>query len=438
MEILIKAGQLILSLSILVVLHEGGHFLPAKLFGTRVERFYLFFNPWFSLFKVKKGDTEYGIGWVPLGGYVKIAGMIDESMDTEQVQKAPEPYEFRAKPAWQRLIIMLGGVTVNLLLGMAIYAMILFLWGQRELPVEHVQYGVHCDSLMYDMGFEEGDRILRIDGKKPANFSAIGKELLLDNAKTVTIERDGKRKKLSLPGDLKEKLLSKNVQQPFQFRFPVVIDSVVPGKPAEKAGFRSNDSIVTVNGKNTAFWNDLMRVLQKNKGEKVNVGVYRNGRKKELEVSVTQKGKMGFYPKRPEEFLQFERKKYGFFRAIPAGIELAITTLTGYVASLKLIFTPEGAEQVGSFLTIGNLFPGSWDWHQFWQLTALLSIILAFMNLLPIPALDGGHVVFLLYEMVSGKAPGQKFMEIAQITGMIILFAILALAFRNDFMKFLW
>ncbi len=436
MDIWIKAGQLLLSLSILVVLHELGHFIPAKLFKTRVEKFYLFFNPWFSLFRYKKGDTEYGIGWLPLGGYVKIAGMVDESMDKEQMKKPPEPYEFRAKPAWQRLIIMLGGVTVNLILGIVIYMMILFVYGKEQLPNENVRFGVHPDPVLVEEGFQSGDKIVSINGQEPRYFSEIDKRILVEGARQVTVERNGTSRTLELSPDLDQDLLKHNVKNLFTPRIPFVIDTILPGKPAAASRLTKGDSIVGVNGVHSSFARDLIDEIQSNKGEKVQVHVVRNGEEKTVEVQVGEDGMIGIGPKPPSRYLKSEKVHYGFFESIPAGIDHGINTLTGYVGSLSLVFTKEGAKQVGGFGTIGSLFPDTWDWQRFWNMTALLSIILAFMNILPIPALDGGHVLFLLYEIVSGRPPGQKFMEVAQMAGMVILLALLLYANGMDVFRF--
>lgn len=435
MIILIKGAQLILSLSILVVLHELGHFLPAKFFKTRVEKFYLFFNPWFSLFKIKRGETEYGIGWLPLGGYVKIAGMIDESMDKEQMAKAPEPWEFRSKPAWQRLIIMIGGVTVNLLLGIFIYIMISFVWGKQDIKTEAVKYGVHCDPLMTEFGFEEGDKIVKIGDVKPQFFTQISKDLLLNDPKSVTVERNGALVEVPLPEGYKERLLDEEVKSPFAMRIPFVVDSVIAGLPAEIAGIQKGDSIIRVNAVSPVFFGDAVEEFGKHKGEDVEVEVIRNGQPKVLAINVSEEGRIGVGNKSLESFLEVDTLKFTFTEAIGQGINTGISTLTGYVSSLKLLFSASGAKQMGGFGSIGGLFPSTWDWQAFWGLTAFLSIVLAFMNILPIPALDGGHVLFLIYEMVAGKAPSDKFLEYAQIVGMVFLVSLMLFANGNDVFK---
>lgn len=435
MIILIKGAQLILSLSILVVLHELGHFLPAKFFKTRVEKFYLFFNPWFSLFKFKRGETEYGIGWLPLGGYVKIAGMIDESMDKEQMAKAPEPWEFRSKPAWQRLIIMIGGVTVNLILGIFIYIMISYVWGKQDIKTEAVVYGVHCDPLMAEFGFQEGDKIVKIGENTPAFFTQISKDLLLNDPKSITVNRNGENIEVPLPADYKDRILDAEVKSPFAMRIPFVIDSVVAGFPADIAGMQKGDSIIRVNAVESSFFGDIVEELGKHKGEAVDVEVIRNGVPTVLAVTVSEEGKIGVGNKSLASFLQVDTLKFTFTEAISQGVNTGISTLTGYVSSLKLLFSASGAKQMGGFGSIGGLFPSTWDWQAFWGLTAFLSIVLAFMNILPIPALDGGHVLFLIYEMVAGKAPSDKFLEYAQIVGMVFLVSLMLFANGNDVFK---
>lgn len=435
MEILIKASQLILSLSILVVLHELGHFIPAKLFKTRVEKFYLFFDPWFSLFKVKKGETEYGVGWLPLGGYVKISGMIDESMDKDQMKKDPEPWEFRAKPAWQRLIIMIGGVTVNILLGMAIYAMVLFVWGEQKLPVANVEQGFHYDELLHEVGFEDGDIIVAAGDEPIVYYGELNKKLLLGGSNQVTVLRNGIQATIDLPEDFSETLVASNKKQFAVPRVPFIIADMVPGMPAEQAGLQVNDKIVMVDSLPLKYAAEIINYIGTHAGETILVGVDREGKYTQVPVAVNEDGLIGINNQSINKLLEIEKKQYGFIEAIPAGINSGINTLSGYVASLKLVFTPAGASQIGGFGTIGSLFSPTWDWQSFWQLTALISIILAFMNILPIPALDGGHVMFLLYEMITGRAPHQKVLEYAQMVGMILLLALLIFANGNDIFK---
>ena len=435
MEILIKASQLILSLSILVILHELGHFIPAKLFKTRVEKFYLFFDPWFSLFKFKKGDTEYGIGWLPLGGYVKISGMIDESMDKEQMNKEPESWEFRSKPAWQRLIIMLGGVTVNIILGFLIYSLVLFAWGKEYLPVQNAKYGVICDSLMHQYGFQDGDKILAVGDSYIETFSDIPKAIILDKQRNIQIERNGEEMMVSLPNNMDEILLDNNVKVLFSPLLPFVIDTVLAGAPAADSDLKKEDRIIGINDVATPYFQSFVSEIGKYKGEAVAIVVNRGGEDVKVQVNVGEDGKIGVGNKSIEHFFEINRQEYGFFEAFPAGIEHGINVLSGYVESIKFIFTAAGAKQMGGFGAIGSLFSPVWDWHNFWNMTAFISIMLAFMNVLPIPALDGGHVVFLLYEIVTRRKPNEKVLEYAQITGMVILFALFVFANGNDLFK---
>lgn len=435
MEFLIKASQLLLSLSILVVLHELGHFTAARIFKTKVEKFYLFFNPWFSLWKRKIGETEYGIGWLPLGGYVKISGMIDESMDKEAMKKPPEPWEFRSKPAWQRLIIMVGGVTVNLLLGMAIYVGVLFAWGKEYLPVENAKYGVMCDSTMLVHGFKDGDMILKVGDKKPETFSEVNKDIIINSVRSVTILRNGEEKILTLPQDIEQLILNNSVRSLFDARFPFEIDSVLPGQPADFSGLLKGDRVLTVNGASTFFFHEFRREIAKYGGQPCTLSVLRNTDTLTVEIIANVNGTIGVINKFAGSYFELKKQEYSFIAAIPAGITHGINTLTGYVSSMKLIFTPAGAKSIGGFGTIGNLFAPQWDWQSFWEMTALLSIILAFMNILPIPALDGGHVIFLLVEMVTGRKPSDKVLEYAQIVGMVLLFTLLIYANGNDILR---
>ena len=443
MEFLIKAAQLIMSLSILVILHELGHFIPAKLFKTRVEKFYLFFDPWFSLVKKKIGDTEYGIGWLPLGGYVKISGMIDESMDKLQMQKPPESWEFRAKPTWQRLIIMLGGVTVNLLLGIFIYAMVLFAYGSKYLPNENVTDGIWCvSSLAKDLGFKTGDKIIAVDDNKPIVFSSVFESLLY--AKTVTIVRNGITKQLVLPTDFIAQLLESEVRILFAPRIPTIVSGFPDISNAKNAGFEKKDRIVSVNGVQTKYFDEFKNELQQNKGKNISVGVNRFGEEILLSVDVNDEGMIGFMPSNLSltqledlGIYSLNSTSYSFLEALPAGYHLAIRKLVSYINQFKLILSPStGAYKgLGGFGTIGSLFPGKWHWQSFWEMTAFLSLMLAFMNILPIPALDGGHVMFLLYEMLVGKPAPEKVMEYAQVVGMLFLLSLLVYANGNDLLK---
>lgn len=436
MEILIKASQLILSLSILIILHELGHFIPAKLFKTKVEKFYLFFDWKFSLWKYKRGETEYGIGWIPLGGYVKIAGMIDESMDKEQLKLPPQPWEFRSKPAWQRLIIMIGGVTVNVLLAIAIYIGILFYYGEEVLPTANLTYGVSCDSLALEMGLRNGDKIVSVGGKPVDNFKKVSLEIIMNEARTVEVMRDGQLQPIKVPTGF----IAKLVKQPNDFimpRFPFVIESFGEDSPAKAAGILENDKIIGINTLRMNYFDEFRTEIQKHKNQQVNVIVLRNGAEMSLPVKVNKEGFIGVVPKSVDNFLKIEDKKYTFFEAIPAGTKKAFSTVSDYVGQFKLIFNSEvqGYKQLGGFITFGKVFAPEWDWMRFWNLTAFFSVALAVMNLLPIPALDGGHVLFLLVEMITGRKLPEKFLEYAQTVGMILLLALLLFANGNDIFR---
>jgi len=434
MEILIKATQLILSLSIIVVLHEMGHMLPAKWFKTRVEKFYLFFDWKFSLFKKKIGETEYGIGWLPLGGYVKIAGMIDESMDKDQLEKPAEPWEFRSKPAWQRLIIMTGGVIVNLLLGFFIYAMVLFVWGEEYLPNDKAVYGVHLsDESLKEFGLLEGDVILSADGVQSQTFGDVNKMVVVDGARELQVLRNTNEISVILPDNIVDVILGKNLKGIVSApRFPNIVKSLIDTMPAAKAGLLAGDSIVEINNASFPYVFDFQKEIANHKGTEVLLGVYREGEKLSLPITITNEGKLGYFQTPPDELLSYKTQQYGLFESIPAGISKGTTTLTSYVKSMSLLFTKEGAKQIGGFGAIAGMFPAQWNWKSFWVMTALLSIILAFMNILPIPALDGGHVVFLIYEMISGKPPSENFLTRAQVIGMVLLLTLLVYANGMD------
>lgn len=435
MEILIKALQLILSLSILVVLHELGHFIPARLFKTRVEKFYLFFDPWFSLVKKKIGNTEYGIGWLPLGGYVKISGMIDESMDKDQMKKDPEPWEFRAKPAWQRLIIMLGGVTVNLLLGIFIYSMTLYVWNDTYLKNDNVVNGVICSDFAKEIGFKDGDKIIAVDGLGVDRFMDISKNMVLrDDSFIVDVLRGEAFERVEIGDNFIKHWKNSGKKLLFSPRTNVEVASIEKNSSSEKAGILPGDVLLSINGVETEFFDDFRKELLKNKSEVITLGLDRNGNYKTVQVEVFKNGTIGFVL---NHSLQYSVEKFGFFESFPAGYNLAMSRLGEYISQFALIFNTDNdlAGEMGGFGAIGNMFPSDWDWHRFWDLTAFLSLMLAFMNLLPIPALDGGHVVFLLYEIVVRKPAPEKVMEYAQITGMIILFSLLIFANGNDILR---
>jgi regulator of sigma E protease len=438
MDTLILAAQLILSLSILIVLHELGHFLPAKKFKMRVDKFYLFFDPYFSLFKVKKGETEYGIGWLPLGGYVKISGMVDESMDKEQMAQPPQPWEFRSKPAWQRLIVMIGGVTVNLILGMFIYAMILFYYGKEYLPLENATYGIALnDSLAYEAGFRNGDQVVSINGKKPKDFRELNLEILLNSGSetAVVLNRNGEEVAFKLAADFPEKLVALKDPLLLSPGIPTIIDSLPPDSKAKQAGLLKGDKIIGVNDQVIAVFQELPVALQNLKGQKADIHVLRNNDSLIVNCPVSEEGTLGFFNINPNKVLTFAVEKYGFFESFPAGIAEGTATLGNYVRQFKLVFTKAGSQKVGGFAAIAQQFDSKWDWLRFWNITAFLSIALAFMNILPIPALDGGHVIFLLYEIITGRKPNDKFMEYAQVVGMVLLLSLLVFANGNDLYK---
>jgi regulator of sigma E protease len=436
MGVLVQITQLILSLSILIVLHEAGHFFSARLFKIRVEKFYLFFDPWFSLFKIKRGDTEYGIGWLPLGGYVKISGMIDESMDKEQMKQPPQPWEFRSKPAWQRLIVMVAGVTVNLILGVVIYSAVIFSYGTEYLPNKNVKYGIYCDSLALKMGLRNGDKVLSVDGKSIEDFNKIPLEIILNKAHSVQVDRNGQQMTLPVNEDLLSQMLgdTKGFIQPL---YPIQIDSVIGGKPAAQAGIKKGDLITKIDSTPVQYVQEMETTFHKYRDKTVNLTVSTNGQTRTVPIHVDTGGKIGLVLDiNPEKLFGTEKATYSLLSSIPAGLNKAVESITGYAQQLKVIFTVKGAsKQVGGFITIGKAYSKVWDWQHFWAFTGFLSIMLAFLNILPIPALDGGHVLFLLYEMISGRKPSEKFMEYAQYTGMLILLTILVYANGNDILR---
>ena len=442
MDYVIMAGQLMLSLSILIILHELGHFLPAKWFGTRVEKFYLFFDPWFSLFKVKKGETEYGIGWLPLGGYVKIAGMIDESFDTEQMKGEPQEWEFRAKPAWQRLIIMLGGVTVNFILGFFIFGMILWVYGEEYLPAENAKYGIYADSLGQEMGLRNGDYILSVNGKPFDKFSdrMILREVIFNDATRMQVRRDGQE--LTIPIDPKWVGILSSYENKdkrlFIARFPFVAGEVMKGYPAEKSGMQRGDSIVALNGEPTPFFDIFREKLELMPNTEVGVSVIRGGHERhELSIVANDDGQIGVLPFGPDYFFETRRQEYTFAEAMPEGVVRGYQFLADQIKAFGQMFKGKvkPSDSLGGFGSIGKMFGAEWEWEHFWRMTAILSLILAFMNLLPIPALDGGHVMFLLYEVVTGRKPSDKFMEYATLVGFILVIALVLYANGLDVLR---
>lgn len=439
----LQAGYLIFSLSILVILHEFGHFITAKWFKCRVEKFYLFFDPWFSLVKKKIGDTVYGIGWLPLGGYVKISGMVDESMDKEQMKQPPQPWEFRSKPAWQRLIIMLGGVTMNVLFAFFLYAMILYKWGDTKLPMANVKDGIWItDSLMHDIGLNNGDKIIAVNGDSIQYFNELPAKIILGTQ--ITFSRDGKEQTITLPPNMIEQLVEKKGKRSTLLmpRIPVIVGAFDSANSlnAQKAGLHVFDRIVAIDSIPVQFFDEVAAVLNTKKGDSVTLSVVRNQQLFQLPTLVDTAGKIGFYVMNEEQadslgILKQETKKYSFLASFPAGVQKTGEKLNFYVQQFKMILNPQtGAYKgLGGFKTMASIFPNTgWDWEAFWNITAFFSIILAFMNLLPIPALDGGHVLFTLIEMISGRKPSDKFLEYAQIAGMVILFALMLFANGND------
>ena len=443
---LIRALQLIMSLSLLVIVHEGGHFLFSRLFKVRVEKFCIFFDPWFTLFKFKpkKSETEYAIGWLPLGGYVKIAGMIDESMDTDQMKQPEQPWEFRSKPAWQRLLIMVGGVLFNFLLALFIYSMILYHWGDEYIPMKEAKHGMVFNETAKSAGFQDGDIILSADGVELPRYDL---RAIID-ARQVTVQRDGKEVSVYIPEDLMQKLMNDSVPQ-FALYIPAyVVGSVKEDSPAMAAGIQPGDSISALNGKSVSYlsFTSGLKALKAQAAaaendsinyRQISLSYYRNGVAHTTSLEVDTAYTLGVIND-PVKGLPLVKVNYGFFESFPAGITLGVNTLKGYVGDMRHVFSKEGAKQLGGFGTIGSIFPAQWDWHRFWYMTAFLSIILAFMNILPIPALDGGHVLFLLYEMIARRKPSDKFMEYAQVTGMVLLFGLLIWANFNDIMRFIF
>lgn len=444
---LIRALQLVMSLSLLIIIHEGGHFLFSRLFKVRVEKFCLFFDPWFTLFKFKpkKSDTQYAIGWLPLGGYVKIAGMIDESMDVEQMKQPEQPWEFRSKPAWQRLLIMIGGVLFNFILALFIYSMILFAWGDEYIKVQEAPLGMEFNQTAKSIGFKDGDILVSADGVPFVRYDGDMLSQIAD-AREVTVLRNGEKASVYIPENMMQRLMTDSVRFA-SFRMPYVIDKVINGSHAEKAGLMAGDSIIAMDGKSISYFDFLETMANRKKNavalskdsinpHQITLTYIRSGVSDTITLESDSLFKIGVAAKTIDKVMPMVRINYSFFESFPAGIELGMKTLNGYVGNMKYLFSKEGAKQLGGFGTIGSIFPATWDWHQFWYMTAFLSIILAFMNILPIPALDGGHVLFLLYEIIARRKPSEKFMEYAQMTGMVLLFGLLIWANFNDVLRF--
>ncbi len=434
MEIFIKIIQVLMSLSLLVAIHEFGHYIVARIFKIRVEKFYIFFDPWFSLFKWKRGETEYGIGWVPLGGYVKIAGMIDESMDLEQMKAPVQPYEFRAKPAWQRLMVMLAGVTMNVLLAMMIYTGIRYVYGESYLRNEDAKWGYTFSEAGERLGFRDGDKIISVDGEELDGVNDLRNKLLLtEDGRQVVVNRGGEQVSINISfDDLLQMRRNREYENLYELRFPFIIDSVA-SESALSAGLKSGDEIVAFNGvEGVDAVQIVTELLPQIKGDTVALKVNRAGSEVELRVPVNTEGKMGVVFR--GDLIKPHTREYGFFEAIPAGVKMASQTIADYWEQLKLIFTPKTKmyEELGGFIAIGNIFPSQFDWLHFWTMTAFLSIMLAVLNVMPIPGLDGGHALFTLWEMITGRKPSEKFLEVMQYIGLMILLALLVYANGND------
>lgn len=439
MDTLTNITQFLLSLSLLILLHEMGHFLPARWFKTRVEKFYLFFDfaPFHALWKTRKGETEYGIGWLPLGGYVKIAGMVDESMDTEALKQPPQPWEFRSKPAWQRLIIMIGGVTVNFLLGFAIFAGLLFFSGKAYIPNSSLKHGLAFDPLLLEQGFQQGDIVLQV-GNKPINQvdpATFVEEVVLNNAREVTVLRQGQRVTFRLPDDAADRLVKEKVAKSLLMspRIPFYVAELAPGKPAEAAGIQPGDRILAFNDRPTLFYDEFTPLARENKGKPARITVLRGTDTLTFSLTLTPEGLIGVRP-RVEGFYDIQRQPYSLAAALPEGVRMGIDFLRNQLKAFGKMFSGELSvkENLGSIISIGKMYGATWDWERFWTLTASLSILLAFMNLLPIPALDGGYVVFLLWEVVTGRKVSDRFMEKAVTVGFFLLLGLMVYAFGLD------
>jgi len=443
MDLIIRVCQFILSISLLVILHELGHFIPAKLFKTKVEKFYLFFDAKFSIWKKKIGETEYGIGWIPFGGYVKIAGMIDESMDTDQMDKEPQPWEFRSKPAWQRLIIMIGGVVVNILVAIAIYIGILFTWGKDYIPMDSLKAGLWITKpeLADQIKLKNGDKIVSVDEQPVVGFQQALNSIVIGNS--LTIDRNGEHLKVDIPVNFIETLLETEKKQRAFYapRMPFIIQGFGEGTVNEELGLQAKDRVMTINKQSVEYFDMAAEVLNQYKGQKVVVEVLRDGNPKQLELEINAEGKLGVIPYIATSteleklgLLQVKHDKYSLGEAIPAGIKMTYTSFIDYVKQFKKIINPEtGAYKgVGGIIKMTELFPSEWNWRYFWNITAILSIMLAFLNILPIPALDGGHVMFVLYEMITRRKPSQKVLETAQVLGFFIVMGLILLVNGKD------
>lgn len=438
MEIVVKVAQFLLSLSLLIVIHELGHFIFAKIFKCRVEKFYLFFDAGFSLFKTKRGETEYGIGWIPLGGYVKISGMIDESMDKEQMKQPPQPWEFRSKKAYQRLLIMVGGVLMNFLAAIIIYIGISYAWGKEYLPTENVKYGITVNETGREIGFQNGDKILSVEHEPVADFFEILTTIMLEKAESVQVERNGQVIDVMInEEDIAKIMKTRGV---FGLRYPYELKVVdfAAESPAQKAGLKVGDEIVAIDGERFEYYDQFANYIKSKSTQEVLVTVLREGKELNMPVTLTSEGMLGVSSDNTiSKYFEFAHLKYSFFEAIPAGIKRGWKTSGDYLKQFKLIFnrTTKGYESLGGFITIGSIFPGMWNWKVFWDMTAFLSIILGIMNILPIPALDGGHVMFVLYEIITGRKPSDKFLEYAQYVGLVLVLFLVLYANINDVVR---
>lgn len=431
MEVLVKIAQLLVSLSILIVLHELGHYTLARIFKVRVEKFYLFFDAGFSLFRKKIGDTEYGIGWLPLGGYVKISGMIDESMDREQMKQPPKPWEFRTKKAWQRLLIMLGGVMVNFLLALLIYILVFFKWGEEYTPVDRMIYGYSFVQEFKDLGLENGDKILALDGEEVERWVNIHHDIVVNDTRVIQVERDGQIMDIQVPEGMTSKLLK--LRYTMEPRVPCEIDMFTDDR-LPNAGAQAGDRIIGVDGTSIQFYDEFRDLTVGKINTPLELTLLRGADTLVIEAAADETGRFGFGRKMWYDYFGTVVVRYSFLQSIPAGISRGFEITGSYLKQLKMLFKPEtkAYEELGGFIKIGSIFPSTWDWERFWNMTAFLSIILAIMNVLPIPALDGGHVMFLLGEMITGRKPGDRFMEYAQIVGMVLLLSLLLYANLND------
>ena len=444
MDYIIQGGQLLLSISILVVLHELGHFVAAKYFKTKVESFYLFFNPWFSVWKKKIGETTYGIGWLPLGGYVKIAGMIDESMDKEQMAKDPEPWEFRSKPTWQRLIIMLGGIIVNVIVGFLIYSFVLMAYGDKYLPAKELKDCIWCtnEAVTEEIGLQTGDKIIEINGVEPRTFAAMQEEIFY--AKTLKVNRAGEEITLNIPENLIETLIDNRTGPMFMPRIPFVVGGIREGYVAENAGFKEGDKIVGINDESIKYYDQFTGIATKYSNQEVEVKIVRDEKPMSIALTIPDSNIVGIAPfgyslsdLDKAGIYNLKTQEYSFGAAFPAGYNKAEEKIVNYYKQFKMMLNPStGAYKgMGGFVSISKLFGTEWNWQNFWEKTAWISLVLAFMNLLPIPALDGGHVMFLLYEMITRRKPNEKAMEYAQMAGMIFLLAFMVYA-NTDWLRF--